>query len=244
MESKEPTEEKMIKAVKSYYGLKIDENAYNNADIYAYEETTVDGYSVYVVTHDMKNVAICEDVYYYDSDVAEAIMEMVTDSNGYCTLYADEYFLDDIYFNDNLLEQFSEIAENIYQEIQNDEGDYGFDMAEILWLKEEFTESEEINQTVSQLIVVQFPRTSSCLSEQQVDLSTDETRKVWAFRGMRTFDKYKENLREHNGEIWSYSTKVAEIKDDGKLHQLGWWSVTTQKHINYAAKELGLELVK
>ena len=70
------------------------------------------------------------------------------------------------------------------------------------------------------------------------------TKKVRAFRGMRTFDKYKENLREHNGEIWSYSTKVAEIKDDGKLHQLGWWSVTTQKHINYAAKELGLELVK
>jgi len=70
------------------------------------------------------------------------------------------------------------------------------------------------------------------------------TQKVRAFRGMRTFDKYKENLREHNGDIWSYSTKVAEIKDDGKLHQLGWWSVTTQKHINYAAKELGLELVK
>ena len=44
---------------------------------------------------------------------------------------------------------------------------------------------------------------------------------VRAFRGMRTFDKYKTNLREHNGEIWSYSTKVAEIKDDGKLHQLG-----------------------
>ena len=67
---------------------------------------------------------------------------------------------------------------------------------------------------------------------------------VRAFRGMRKFDKYKENLREHNGEIWSYNTKVAEIKDDGKLHQLGWWSVTTQKHINYAAKELGLELVR
>ena len=28
-------------------------------------------------------------------------------------------------------------------------GDYGFDMAELQWLKEEFTESEEINQTVS-----------------------------------------------------------------------------------------------
>ena len=66
---------------------------------------------------------------------------------------------------------------------------------------------------------------------------------VRAFRGMKTFDKYKANLREHNGEIWSYSTKVAEIKG-GELHQLGWWSVTTQKHINYAAKELGLKLIK
>ena len=149
MESKEPTEEKMIEAVKSYYGLKIDENAYNNADVYAYEETTVDGYSVYVVTHDMKSVSICEDVHYYDSDVAEAIMEMVRYSNGYCTLYADQYFLDDIYFDDMLLEEFAEIADKIYDEIANNEGDYGFDMAEILWLKEEYTESEEINQTVS-----------------------------------------------------------------------------------------------
>ena len=149
MESKEPEMETIIKAVKSYYGLKIDENAYDNADIYAYEETTVDGYSVYVVAHDMKNISICEDVYYYESDVPSAIMEMIRYSNGYCTLYADQYFLDDIYFDDMLIEEFSEIADKIYDEIANDEGDYGFDMAEILWLKEEYTESEEINQTVS-----------------------------------------------------------------------------------------------
>ena len=79
----------------------------------------------------------------------QPLWKCITNSNGYCTLYADQYFLDDIYFDDVLLESFSEIAENIYQEIQNDEGDYGFDMAELLWLKEEFTESEEINQTVS-----------------------------------------------------------------------------------------------
>ncbi len=149
MQSKEPSEDKIKQAVKSYYGLKIDENAYSNADVYAYEETTVDGYSLYVVTHDMRSVNICEDVYYYDSDVAEAIMDHVTSCNGYCTLYADQYFLDDIYFDDMLLEEFPDIAEKIYDEIANDEGDYGFDMAEILWLKEEFTESEEINQTVS-----------------------------------------------------------------------------------------------
>ena len=151
MEPKEPTHEKMIDAVKKYYGITIDENAYQNADIYAFEETTADGYSVYVVTHDMRSISVSEDVHYYDSGVAEAIMEMITNSNGYCTLYADQYFLDDIYFDDVLLEEFAEIAEKIYDEImdEDDLGLYNFDMAELQWLKEEFTESEEINQTVS-----------------------------------------------------------------------------------------------
>ena len=149
MESKEPTQKKIIEAVKKYYGLKIDENAYQSADVYAYEETTADGYSVYVVTNDMNSVCINEDVYYYESDIPEAIMEQINYSNGECVLYADQYFLDDIYFDDVLLEAFQEIAEKIYEQIQNDEGDYGFDMAELQWLKEEFTESEEINQTVS-----------------------------------------------------------------------------------------------
>ena len=149
MESKEPTQEKIIEAVKKYYGLKIDENAYGSADVYAYEETTADGYSVYVVTNDMNSVCINEDVYYYESDIPEAIMEQTNYSNGECVLYADQYFLDDIYFDDVLLETFSDIAENIYNEIQNEDGDYNFDMAELAWLKKEFTESEEINQTVS-----------------------------------------------------------------------------------------------
>lgn len=58
---------------------------------------------------------------------------------------------------------------------------------------------------------------------------------------MRTFNRYKQNLRQIGDDIWSYSTKVATIEDN-KLKQLGYWSVTTQKHINYAAAELGLEL--
>ena len=149
MEQKKQTKEKIIEAVKKYNALKIDENANGSADVYAYEETTADGYSVYVVTNDMNNVCINEDVYYYESDIPEAIMEQVNYSNGECVIYADQYFLDDIYFDDMLLEEFSEIAESIYEEIMNEDSDYNFDMAELAWLKEEFTESEEINQTVS-----------------------------------------------------------------------------------------------
>tara|TARA_R100001244_G_scaffold81580_1_gene63558 strand:- start:259 stop:441 length:183 start_codon:yes stop_codon:yes gene_type:complete len=60
---------------------------------------------------------------------------------------------------------------------------------------------------------------------------------------MRAFEKYKQNLRKEGNFIISYTTKVAEIIGS-ELHQLGYWSQTTQKHINYAAEELNLKLIK
>jgi hypothetical protein len=59
----------------------------------------------------------------------------------------------------------------------------------------------------------------------------------------QNFLRYNKNLYKNGNDIYSYNTKVAEIKGN-ELHQLGYWSVTTQKHINYVANELGLSLIK
>ena len=56
-------------------------------------------------------------------------------------------------------------------------------------------------------------------------------------------EKYKQNLKIEGDKVISYITHVATIKGD-ELHQLGYWSMTTQKHINYVAKELNLNLIK
>lgn len=56
-------------------------------------------------------------------------------------------------------------------------------------------------------------------------------------------EKYKQNLKIIGEQVWSYSTHVATISG-GKLFQLGYWSKTTQKHINYVASELDLILIK
>lgn len=56
-------------------------------------------------------------------------------------------------------------------------------------------------------------------------------------------NRYKQNLRVMGNNVWSYNTHVATIDGD-KLHQLGYWSMTTQKHINYVAKEYNLKLIK
>ena len=60
---------------------------------------------------------------------------------------------------------------------------------------------------------------------------------------MYKLDKYKQNLTIYGNKVWSYTTHVATINGN-KLEQLGYWSQTTQKHINYVAKELDLVLVK
>jgi len=55
--------------------------------------------------------------------------------------------------------------------------------------------------------------------------------------------KYKQNLSIQGNQVWSYTTHVATISGN-ELHQLGYWSQTTQKHINYVARELDLNLIK
>lgn len=56
-------------------------------------------------------------------------------------------------------------------------------------------------------------------------------------------EKYKQNLRVEGNNVISYTTHVATIEGN-ELIQLGSYSATTQKHINYVAREFNLELKK
>ena len=60
---------------------------------------------------------------------------------------------------------------------------------------------------------------------------------------MKKLERYKQNLRIDGNRVISYTTHVATI-ENGNLIQLGGWSQTTQKHINYVAQELNLNLIK
>lgn len=60
---------------------------------------------------------------------------------------------------------------------------------------------------------------------------------------MINLKKYKTNLKIVGNDVISYTTTVAQIQGDN-LKQLGYWSITTQKHINYVANELNLKLIK
>ena len=142
------TEEKMIKIAKEKLGLTIT-NEFNNADLYCYNESTVDGYDVWVLTHDLQNVSVCENVYYYENDLASAVMEEIQYNGGSETeLYMDDSMWEDLYMDDQMLEYFAETVDDIIED--NDEEGYGLTKAEIQELIEEHgLEAEEIEETVS-----------------------------------------------------------------------------------------------
>ena len=142
----EPSRETIIKVVKQHFNFRIDDNAYSNYDIAAYTESTADGYEVYVVTNDMQSISINEDVYYYESDVPQAIIDEIIGYGGSdIVVYADQYFLDEIYFDDTLADLFVENIDDILAEAE-EEG-YSLSVAELAWLKHEF--AEETEETVS-----------------------------------------------------------------------------------------------
>ena len=142
----EPSQETIIKVVKEHFNFTIDDSAYNNYDIAAYTESTADGYEVYVVTNDMDSVNISEDVYYYESDVPKAIIDEIIGYGGSdIVLYADQYFLDEIYFDDELVDLFVKNIDDILAEAE-EEG-YSLTVAELAWLKHKY--AEETEETVS-----------------------------------------------------------------------------------------------
>ena len=138
------SEERMIKIAKERLWLETTDSFDDSCDLYCYNESTVDGYDVWVLTHSLKNINVCENVYYYDSDLASAIMEEIRYNSGSETLlYMDSYLWDDLYMDDQMLEYFGENIDDIIED--NDEEGYGLTKSEIQQLKEEYglTEEEE-----------------------------------------------------------------------------------------------------
>jgi len=136
-------EERMIELVKNHLDISIstDISDFDNVDCHIYSESTADGYDVYICTNDTRQPSICEDVYYYDNDLPDRFRDQIR--WGDRTFYICDSIYEDCYFDDALLEAFSEYVEDI---IENDELD--ITLEEIEYLKKEYEiKNEEADST-------------------------------------------------------------------------------------------------
>ena len=131
-------EERLIELVKNYYDIDISHeiNDFENTDCAIYEDSTADGYSVWIVANNTRHISICEDVYYYDHNLADAFEEQVR--YGDQTFYIDASIYDDSYFDDKLVSMFVDRVEEIIKELKSD-----ITEEELKSLKEEYGIEDE-----------------------------------------------------------------------------------------------------
>ena len=111
-----------INSVLKHYNIEFVDNYNRDSDFYLYEETTGDGYSVYVATHDMNTVCISENVYQYEQGLSEPLYDFITNCNG-CGEFPSKISVDDLCadYIDGVIEQlFEELAFRYEEEIIED----------------------------------------------------------------------------------------------------------------------------
>ena len=106
----ENDEEVRMESVLKHYHIKLTDN-FQDGDFNIYEESTADGYEVWVACHDINRVNICEDVYYYDSDLADVLAENIRWSSG------SEGYEHVIYVSDLNLDFIDEALGMLFEEL-------------------------------------------------------------------------------------------------------------------------------
>jgi|TARA_R110000823_G_C15747481_1_gene481534 hypothetical protein len=104
--------------VLAHFDCEIKEQ-WNNSDFSIYEESTADGYSVWIATHDDKNININEDVYYYENDLEDVLYEAM---KFYSNIYCDNYDLID----NAITRHYNDLLCRIEDEIINELIDEGY----------------------------------------------------------------------------------------------------------------------
>jgi len=79
----------MKNKVLKHFGVKIVDEWSNECDFYIYEESTADGYSIWVAAQNPDSIIIEENVYYYDSDLSMALYDALLHYK-YKNIYIDD----------------------------------------------------------------------------------------------------------------------------------------------------------
>ena len=117
------------KSVLDHYGVELTSDYTANAEFNVYEESTVDGYSVWIATFDTRQINICEDVHYYDSDLGSALAEAIKYSNGDAecpeTFYVEDEYAN--YVDEAIDELFVYLTERYEEEVIEELTDEGYE---------------------------------------------------------------------------------------------------------------------
>ena len=118
-----------LEKLQTHYEFELTDSYNKTPDYSIYTETTADGYEVWVATSgDGRNICINEDVYYYDSDLAQALYDAMFDYNE--LIYVDD--LDAYYVQDAIEQAWESFITDMIDEVENELIEQGYKQEEEL----------------------------------------------------------------------------------------------------------------
>ena len=117
--------DEQLAAVLDHFEAEITHD-FMQGQIKFYEETTADGYSVYVATEDVNNVSICDDVFYYESERFSKLEDAVIDG---LSIYIDEYDMGDYGLQDQIERLYQRYYRDMIAEVEQDLIEEGYEKA-------------------------------------------------------------------------------------------------------------------
>jgi hypothetical protein len=99
--------------VLDYYDAKFSDS-WNQQDLYVYEESTRDGYSVWICTHNPDSICINEDIFYQDHS-SEIISEIQDAIRNGLSIYCD----DESRIDEAIEDMCDKIYDDVYAEVES-----------------------------------------------------------------------------------------------------------------------------
>ena len=115
------------KIVLEHYDVEFTDMYNNNCGYYIYSESTRDGYEVWVATESMGAPCISEDVYYYDSDLHDALADAIKDELS--PIYMDDTEAE--YIDYAIEELYEFVYQEKYDEVESELEDQGYEWPKV-----------------------------------------------------------------------------------------------------------------
>ena len=114
-------EEYVRELILKHYDAELTDQWQSNCDYYIYEESTADGYSVFVACYDTSSISVNEDIHYYDSDLSGKLQDAIKD--GF-EIYVDD--LQQCFIDDAIQELYVYLAERFHAQAIDELEDEGY----------------------------------------------------------------------------------------------------------------------
>ena len=114
-------EEYVRELILKHYDAELTDQWQNNCDYYIYEESTADGYSVFVACYDTSSISVNEDIHYYDSDLSNKLQDAIKD--GF-EIYVDD--LHQCFIDDAIQELYEYLTERFHAQAIDELEDEGY----------------------------------------------------------------------------------------------------------------------